>query len=126
PFLLGGDALLPGENTLAIQVHQVNSTSTDVVFGLALTLRETSAGPYSPGAPSFGALTLPEFPLVWINEVQPNNITGAADRFGEREPWLELFNAGAVTVDLAGLYLSDNYSALTKWAFPAGASIAPG
>lgn len=126
PFILSGDALLPGENTLAVQVHQVNAISTDVVFGLALTLRETSAGPYSPGAPSFGALNLPEFPLVWMNEVQPNNITGAADRFGEREPWLELYNAGAVTVDLAGLYLSDNYSALTKWAFPAGASIAPG
>jgi hypothetical protein len=126
PFLLSADALLPGENTLAVQVHQVNSASTDVVFGLALTLRETSAGPVSPGAPSFGALKLPEFPLVWINEVQPNNVTGATDRFGEREPWLELFNAGAVTVDLAGLYLSDNYSSLTKWAFPAGASIAPG
>ncbi len=126
PFILSGDSLLPGVNTLAVQVHQINSTSSDIVFGLALTLRETSAGPYSPGAPSFGAMNLPEFPLVWINEIQPNNLTGPTDRFGEREPWLELFNAGAVTVDLAGLFLSDDYSNLTKWAFPSGAAIAPG
>jgi hypothetical protein len=37
-----------------------------------------------------------------------------------------LFNAGAVTVDLTGLFLSDDYANLNKWAFPTGASIAPG
>ncbi len=118
--------LLPGENVLATEVHQPGAPSSDVVFGLELKIREVQSGPYTPGAANYTALTLPEFPLVWINEAQPINTTGPLDNAGEREPWLELYNSGPSVVDLAGLYLSDDYLNLTKWAFPAGASINPG
>ncbi len=126
PFELSGDDLLPGENVLAVEVHQVSSGSTDVVFGLELQAREVIFGPFTPGAPNFTLASLPEFPLVWINEIQPNNVTGATDNAGDRDPWLELYNSGSTTVDLAGLYLSDNYTNLTRWAFPADASIGAG
>jgi hypothetical protein len=69
---------------------------------------------------------LPPFPPVWLNEVLPNNATGIADRLGEREPWIELFNAGADSAALAGYYLTDNYADLTKWAFPASSTVSPG
>lgn len=36
PFLLAGEALRDGENILAVEVHQDDDSSSDIVFGLAL------------------------------------------------------------------------------------------
>jgi len=125
-FELPATLLVSGENVLAAEVHQSGAGSTDVVFGLELVIRELPATPFSPGTPNGTLLSLPEFPPVWINEAQPLNTTGPQDNLGEREPWLELYNSGPTPVDLSGLYLSDDYLNLTKWAFPAGASIGAG
>lgn len=80
----------------------------------------------SPGAANPLATNLPPIPPLWLNEVQPQNWSGPTDLFGEHDPWVELFNAGTQAVSLAGLYLADNYTNLTQWAFPADASLAPG
>jgi hypothetical protein len=80
----------------------------------------------SPGGPNAAASVLPPFPPLWLNEAQPENLTGPADGQGEREPWIELYNRGASVVRLAGCYLADNYSNITQWAFPPGASLQPG
>ena len=80
----------------------------------------------SPGAVNTFATNLPPAPPLWLNEVQPENLTGPADALGHRGPWLELVNAGTNPVSLAGLYLSDSYTNLGRWAFPAGAVIQPG
>ncbi len=125
-FELPTNLLVAGENVIAAEVHQPSAPSSDIVFGLELKIREVLFGPHTPGAANYTSVSLPEFPLVWINEVQPNNVSGALDNFGEREPWLELYNSGPTPVDLSGLYLSDDYLNLTKWAFPAGASIGNG
>src|SRR5262249_35090338 len=45
--------------------------------------------------------------------------------FGHHEPWLELYNPGAGPVSLNGFYLSDNYTNLLTWPFPAGTSLGP-
>ena len=63
------------------------------------------------------ALALPPFPPLWLNELQANNSTGPTDNFGQRDPWVEIINTSATNVSLSGLYLSDDYSNLTKWAF---------
>ena len=80
----------------------------------------------TPGEASAGADTLPEFPALWLNEVQPENLTGPTDNFGEREPWVELFNAGQSPINLDGFYLGTNYANPMSWAFPNGTVIAPG
>jgi hypothetical protein len=81
----------------------------------------------TPGLANSVAAPVQAYPTLWLNEVQPNNITGIQDGSGTREPWLELYNAGSNTVNLTGLFLADNYSSnLTQWAFPNGSSIAPG
>ncbi|MGC3959434.1 MAG: lamin tail domain-containing protein [Verrucomicrobiota bacterium] len=80
----------------------------------------------TPGAANSVIATLPEFPSLWLNEVQAENLTGPADNFSEREPWLELFNSGTSTISLNGFYLGTNYASPTQWAFPAGVTIAPG
>jgi hypothetical protein len=80
----------------------------------------------SPGAANPAATNLPPIPPLWLNEAQPENLTGITDAFGHRGPWIELYNAGTVEVALDGLFLSDNYTNLAQWAFPNGTSINPG
>ncbi len=80
----------------------------------------------TPGATNSVSATLPPFPPLWLNELQAENLTGPADNFGERDPWLELYNPGTNTLSLGGLYLGTNYSSPTLWAFPPAATIAPG
>jgi hypothetical protein len=81
---------------------------------------------FSPGSanPSFGGRA--PFEPIWLNEVQPQNLTGPVDSQGEREPWIEIHNAGATPMSLDGFYLADNYTNLTQWAFPAGSVLQPG
>jgi hypothetical protein len=85
-----------------------------------------AAAPLTPGATNSVAKSLLSFPPLWLNELQAKNLTGPTDNFGERDPWLELFNAGTNTLSLAGFYLGTNYASPTLWAFPPGATIAPG
>ena len=69
---------------------------------------------------------MPPYPALWLNELQANNSSGPKDSFGERDPWIELYNAGASAVALDGFYLANNYSNLTQWPFPPGSVINPG
>ncbi len=95
------------------------------------TLDNERAGNWSPALPTPGATNsvrsnLTAFPPLWINELLVFNTNGISDNFGQREPWLEIVNAGTNLLSLEGLFLTDNYSDLTKWPFPPGANIAPG
>jgi regulation of enolase protein 1 (concanavalin A-like superfamily) len=81
--------------------------------------------PYTPGAPNSLRTDFPTFVPLVLNEIQPRNVSGIADNNGDREPWVELHNAGTESIDLSGFYLTDDFSQPTRWAFPAGASIGP-
>jgi len=126
PFTLPSDLLVPGENTFAVEVHQVNAGSSDVVFGLEVTLEGGDATTLTPGAPNNVAAVLPEFPTLRINEVLPRNTQGLRDVTGKSEPWIELVNTGELPVPLEGLFLADNAVASNRWAFPASAVLPPG
>jgi hypothetical protein len=80
----------------------------------------------TPDASNSVAASLPPFPPLWLNEVEPENLTGLTNSAGQHAPWVELFNPSTNTVALAGLYLTDTYADLANWAFPSGASIGPG
>ncbi len=62
---------------------------------------------------------------VRINEFMADNENGIRDEDGNRQDWIELYNAAATPVDLAGWYLTDNAAALRGWRFPAGVQMAP-
>jgi hypothetical protein len=83
-------------------------------------------GPYTPGAPNSVTRISPPFPPLWLNEVQPYNLSGAVDNFGEPEPWIELYNAGSNALSLDGFALSDDSANLGRWRFPANTVIAGG
>jgi hypothetical protein len=126
PFTLSNASLIQGNNVIAVEVHQINATSSDVAFGLSLEATSNAGAPHTPGAPNSVATSLAPLPLLWLNEVQPLNQTGLQDRFGERDPWVELYNSGNTTLTLDGFHLSDSYTNLTRWAFPTGTTIGPG
>jgi hypothetical protein len=119
--------LVQGSNTVAVEVHQVNAGSSDIVFGAAIgTAPAGSSSMFTPTLANSVRATLPAFPHLWLNEILPNNTMGLTDRFGDRDPWIELYNGGPTTISLNGYYLSTNYANLTQWAFPSTASIAAG
>jgi Lamin Tail Domain/CotH kinase protein len=72
------------------------------------------------------AASLPPFAPLWINEVEPANLTGITNSAGEHAPWIEIYNPSTNAVALTNLYLTGDYTDLTNWAFPVGASINPG
>ena len=119
---------LPTTNGSGLTIRLSGATSTTGIFsGHSIALSGGgSAGLYTPGAANSVRTTLSALPLVWLNEIQPNNVTGPADNFGDRAPWVELYNSGGSSADLTGFYLSDNYTNLTRWPFPAGTAINPG
>ncbi|MCL4179863.1 MAG: lamin tail domain-containing protein [Verrucomicrobia bacterium] len=126
PFNIPTASLIQGLNVIAVEVHQVNDTSSDVAFGLSLDASAGGGAPYTPGAPNSNAAATDPLPLLWLNEVQPVNTTGLPDRFNERDPWVELHNSSSTTVSLDGYYLSDSYTNLTRWTFPTGTTLNPG
>jgi hypothetical protein len=77
----------------------------------------------TPNANNSVAATLPAFPSVWLNEVQAVNVTGPTNNVGVNVPWVELHNPGTNSLSLTGLFLANNYTNLTQWAFPTNASI---
>jgi hypothetical protein len=103
-------------NTLTVRLAGVGLNSV-TALGVALD---------TPGKLNSIATSLPLFPPLWLNEVEPDNFSGMTDSFGEHDPWVEIYNASTNTVSLNGCHLTDDYSDLTKWAFPSNAVIAPG
>lgn len=85
------------------------------------------AGPdATPGRANSVAESLEPVPLLWINEVQPRNLSGPRDAAGESEPWLEIHNSGTSAVSLDGFHLTADPTVPRQWAFPSGHTIPPG
>jgi len=64
----------------------------------------------SPGSSSGNALV--------INEFMAENDSFIQDAFGEYDDWFELYNASGVTIDLGGIYLTDDPDDPTAWMIP--------
>jgi hypothetical protein len=54
-----------------------------------------------------------------ITEFLAENDRGLRDEDGDEQDWLEIYNAGTNTVNLANWYLTDNPANRDKWRFPA-------
>ena len=130
-FTIPASAFAVGTNVIAVEVHQVAATSSDIVFGFKLDATYTGTvntvtnlAFATPGAANSVVTNLAEFPPVWLNELQANNVTGPLDNNSQHDPWVELYNNSTNAFSLAGYYLTDTYTNLTKWAFPTNAVIA--
>jgi hypothetical protein len=119
-FALKGITLKTGDNVIAVEIHQCAVTSSDISFDLSATsVRVTGLTEETRSTPEF-SMTLSsdveyyaEFEKMdainnlFINEICAKN-TQFPDEEGEYDDWIELYNAGDDTVNLAGLYLTND------------------
>jgi len=131
---------LPPLNTnivcaLSFWYRPIVSTNVTVrTFPGSTLLTNVNARPVlgTPGATNSVAGTVPPYPLLWLNEVQPDNPDGLADNTGAPQPWLELFNSGTNALLLDGYSLAKTYTppafpdAQLTWNFPTGTVISAG
>ena len=80
-------------------------------------------------APSIDPKTIPDASKtskarVSINELLAGNTKSGKDPQGEFEDFVELYNPGAESIDLSGMYLTDSEKSPRKWRFPDGTSLA--
>lgn len=106
---------LPGTNTGNLQWR------ISAGFRGAFPVQPPSA--FSPGVTNSVAMTLPDLPPVWLNEVAPASTKGLTNELGEPTGWLELYNNGDSDIDLSGFYLANNYTNISQWKFPDGTLI---
>ncbi|MCP5064174.1 MAG: T9SS type A sorting domain-containing protein [Ignavibacteriae bacterium] len=59
---------------------------------------------------------------LFINEIQASNTKTIADEFEEFDDWIEIYNATNQSVNINGLYITDNYDNLTKYKLQSSAS----
>ncbi len=96
---------------------------TGIGMSVDLNPSATQAALFTPGRENSLSVTLPNLPPVWLNELAQQNLSGPTDRFGEHDPWVELYNGGASPLPLTNCYLASSLTNLTEWPFPAGAQI---
>ena len=63
----------------------------------------------------------PVFNNIAINEIMTDNNNWVQDEYGEYDDWIELINNSNTEVNIAGLYLSDNFSNPSKFRIPSNA-----
>lgn len=56
--------------------------------------------------------------MLYINEFMASNSTNLADEYGDFDDWIEVYNAGAESVWLGDIFLTDNLSSPDKWQMP--------
>jgi spore coat protein CotH len=65
-------------------------------------------------------------PPLFINEFLASNDSVNQDETGAYEDWVELYNGGTESLDVGGMYLTDDLSRPTKWRLPDGTVIPAG
>jgi len=61
-----------------------------------------------------------------INELMADNDAAVPGPKGTYPDWIELYNAGNESIDLSGMYLTDDLAAPKKWIFPNGTTLVQG
>jgi len=55
---------------------------------------------------------------LYLNELMASNSETLADEYGEYDDWFELYNATADSLNIGGLYFTDNFALPNKWQVP--------
>ncbi len=134
--------LLPGTTNIVADPQFVDSD----IYNFELTSTSPCLNAGNPGFPldedgsisdigayyTFNSSDYPFFVVapyssqIKLNEFMASNSTINQDEAGDFDDWVELYNPVEFSLNLAGLYLTDNPNNLTKWQFPEDApSIEP-
>ena len=55
---------------------------------------------------------------IYINEYLASNDACCADENGEYDDFIEIYNGGLASVDIGGMYITDDLSKTTEWQIP--------
>lgn len=119
-----------------------DGVANDNIFGVDISMQSgnmqyyvyaenNDAGIFSPARAEHefyelhATLSEPSSNEIVINEFLADNSVGVKDEYDSREDWIELFNNSSQIMNLSNLYLTDDLTNLTKWQFPADATINP-
>jgi hypothetical protein len=109
PFAVPAGALRPGENVIAVEVHQTNRGSSDLVFGMALE---------ASGIPGGGNQ---ENQLRLLDQLRVTELMyHPPDENGPE--YIELQNVGDAPLDLSGVRISGG----VDFVFPSGTTLGAG
>jgi hypothetical protein len=125
----------PSMGGLLILVAPDGQRIVDMVDAPAPSV-DVGYGRYPDGSDNFFAMQFPTpgarniltpGTRLLINEVLASNSMSGVDEMLEADDWIELYNPSDVTIDAAGLYLTDDITNQAKWQIPgaAGSSISP-
>jgi len=128
-----------GSNTIAVEVHNNNANSTDIIFDAAIYAQLTTSGPadyYSTESEialpngtvdltaSFRQPTAAEQAAHAVCPVRINEISGSNNslvcEYGKKSDWIELYNTTDKEIDVEGMYLSDNLDKPEKYQISKG------
>ncbi len=112
------------------QAYTGEAVGTPYTDPVALTSTLTIKARYLNGS-TWSAMNEASFivdPIVVINEFMADNYSTIEDPDEPNEfpDWIELYNKGTTTVDLAGKFLTDDLNDPNKYVIPAGITIDPG
>jgi hypothetical protein len=127
-FTINSTLLKKGKNTIAIEVHQASVTSSDISLDFEMNgkrfgdssqilILNNEISDTLLGSSKFDIFYKPITKVysneIVINEVSPNNSI-FEDEAGQKDDWVELYNNGQDTIDLATLYFTDDTANLSK------------
>lgn len=129
--------LKKGTNTIAVEVHNNSTASSDILWDASLTVTKKTTG--SEYVSSEAEYTLPAngtqkviavfekiededmlaqgITPVRVNEVSAANSMYVNDYF-KKNDWIELYNTTDDDIDIAGMYVSDNLKKPEKYQVP--------
>lgn len=70
------------------------------------------------GTPGAANSLRPDRSGLFLNELMASNAETLADEYGEYDDWFELYNATSDSLDIGGLYFTDNLALPDKWQVP--------
>ncbi len=111
PFTIPASRFHVGTNIIAVEVHQGNSNSSDVVWGMSLEATRSIT--------NFITTSLVLSEILAAPGAQTNSDGTLTD-------WVELFNPSPNPINLAGMSLTDDTPASHRWVFPTGVTLAAG
>lgn len=126
---LNGDGAA-GDGRFGVSVPVTASFGQSTEFYFSSKVTNSNGMAFAPSKAAFEPMS---FDTAWsgsssdvvLNEFVARNNNGPVDEAGQAEDWIELYNRGANVIDLSGMYMTDDLEQPTKWAIPAGTTLAP-
>ena len=132
-FEIPANKLVRGTNVIAVEIHQVSATSSDLGFDLQLRGKASRAmGNQNQLETDTINVVISDKALytarfiesdqpasLSLNEVMADNNTKLITPYGRTPEWFEIYNPNDYAIDVGGLYVTDNLLNPDKYRIPA-------